>query len=329
MIKNINFYLFVVFRKNHFVNRIHCRQKSSLIDGNIQYEPITRDKVHKFKQLKTSVTQGECTREYLISIKCLLFTIYHFAVTETSSSQKQQPIQLVTRSNLPRFLNESITSNVKLNQNDTQIVQLNQEPIIFVPEKFKMKLENNTELLENFLASFETFIRLNPQNEVVSLSKPQEQIERIITPPSSPQLPANDTKLQKDYNPMTVLGFEHQALSFTHNMKCYVNACISSNMIERAFATLKFITGKNKFLKFERATTFTELYCDIMAKYASMRNWTRVNQIYDTLIADKYPITPQIYMNILDCLGRMKEHTGNVKLIQKFVDKANEQVNHN
>lgn len=247
-------------------------------------------------------------------------------MTETSSSQKQQPIQLVTRSNLPRFLNVSISPNVKPNQKDSQMIQLKQEPIVFIPDKFKMKLESNTKLLENFLASFETFIRLNPPNNVAAVPKPQEQTEPTVVPS---QLPANDTKLQKHYNPITAHGFEHQASSFTHNMKCYVNACISSDMVERAFATLKSITRKNKFLKFERASTLTDLYCDIMAKYSSMRNWTRVNEIYDILVADKYSITPQIYMNILDCLGRMKDHTGNVKLIQNFVDKANAQVNNN
>lgn len=249
-------------------------------------------------------------------------------MTDTSSSQTQQVIQLVNRSNLPQFLNESVThSSIKPNQN-TQVVQLNEEPIIFIPKKFKMKLESNTEFLDKFLTSFETFIRLNPQREAVQLPKPQEQIEPSVTPSPKPhQLPANDTKLQQDYNPMTVLDFDAQASSFNHNMKCYINACINCDLTDRAFATLKFITRNNKFAKFEHATAGTEMYCDIMAKYSSICNWNRVNEIYDILIADKHSIGPQVYMNILDCLGRLNEHTSTVKLIKKFVDKANEQVN--
>lgn len=246
-------------------------------------------------------------------------------MTETSSTQTQQLIQLVNRSNLPRFLNESVTPSIKPNQ-DAQVVQLNEEPMIFIPEKFKTKLETNTDFLEKFLTSFETFIRLNPQREAAPLPKPQEQPS--VAPSTQPQpLPVNDTNLQKDYNPMTVLDFDAQASSFNHNMKCYVNACINSDLTERAYATLKFIKQKNKFAKAATATAVTDMYCDIMAKYASMRNWTRVNEIYDILIADNHALRPQVYMNILDCLGRMKEHTGNVKLIQKFVDKAKEQVN--
>lgn len=252
---------------------------------------------------------------------------FHFkiAVTQTSSSQTQQLIHLVNRSNLPQFLNESVTPSIKSNQN-AQVVQLNEEPMIFIPEKFKTKLENNAEFLEKFLTSFETFIRLNPQREATPLPKPQEQPS--VAPSTQPQpLPVSDTNLQKDYNPRTVPDFDAQASSFNHNMKCYVNACIHSELTERAFATLKFIKQNNRFAKAATATAVTDMYCDIMAKYASMRNWTRVNETYDILIADKHPIGPQVYMNILDCLGRMKEQTNNVKLIQKFVDKANKQVN--
>lgn len=242
-------------------------------------------------------------------------------MTDTSSSQKQQQIQLVTRSNLPQFLNESATFNTIKNR-DKQMVQLSEEPIIFVPEKFNVKFDKNTEILKNVSASFETFIRLNPPiSEVTSSSKPCEQIESTI----KPQLPDDDTKLQKDYNPIAVADFEVQASSFNQNMKCYINACISGNLTERAYAALKSITQTHRFNRFERAGTITELYGDVLAKYASVRDWTRVNEIYGILIAEKYPITPQIYMNILDCLGR--DYTDNIKLIQKFVDKASEQVN--
>lgn len=204
------------------------------------------------------------------------------------------------------------------------MVQLNEEPIIFVPEKFKVKFDENAAILENVSASFNSFIRLNPPGEATALSKPCEQLEPSLKPA---QLPVDDTKLQKDYNPITMTEFEVQVSSFNHNMKCYINACISGNLTERAYATLKSITRINKFNKFERAATITELYSDVLAKYASTRNWTRVNEIYDILVAEKYPITPQVYMNILDCLGRMRDYAGNIKLIQKFVDKANEQVN--
>lgn len=271
-----------------------------------------------------------CVSIYLSNVENLHFSSLKNTVTETSSSQTQQLIKLVNRSNLPQFLNESVTPNVKPNQ-DTQIVQLKEEPMIFMQDKFKMKLKSSPEFLETFLTSFETFIRQNPQTEAMPSPRPQEQINTPNVAPSPqppPQLPVGDTKLQKDYNPMTVFDSEVQASSFNHNMKCYINACISSNLTERAFATLKFTARNNKFLKFERATAVTEMYCDIMAKYSSMGNWTRVNEIYDILIAGKKPITPQIYMNVLDCLGRMKNNTNNVKLIQKFADKANEQVSY-
>lgn len=242
------------------------------------------------------------------------FHFVKYAVTQTSLSQKQQPIHFVTKSNLPKFLNETSTFNTMLNR-DKQLVQLNEEPLIFVPEKMKLKFDKDSSIVENVSTSFENFIRLNP---------PSEKIQLTTMKPL--QLPDDDTKLQKDYNPMAMTDFEVQASSFNHNFKCYINACISRNLTERAFIALKFMTRANKFTKFERSATVTELYSDLLAKYSSMRNWNRVNEIYDILVAEKYPITPQIYMNILDCLGRQRDHIGNSKLIQTFADKVNEQV---
>lgn len=260
----------------------------------------------------------------LISIKCSNFAYLLFnAVTETSSTQTQQPIQLVTRSNLPKFLNESATFNTPPNR-DKQLVQLNEEPLIIVPEKFKVKFDKNAAMLENVSTSFESFIRLNPPSKMATFSKACKKIESTMKPL---QLPDDDTVLQKYYNPITMADFEVQASSFNHNMKCYINACISGSLTERAYATLKSITRTTKFNKFERAASITELYADVLAKYASIRNWTRVSEIYDILVAEKYPITPQIFMNILDCLGRMRDCPENIDLIRKFVGKANEQVN--
>lgn len=49
-------------RHSLIYNHKNCRQKSSAIDGNIQplkMKPSTRDKLRKFKFLKTNVTQGK------------------------------------------------------------------------------------------------------------------------------------------------------------------------------------------------------------------------------------------------------------------------------
>lgn len=216
-------------------------------------------------------------------------------------------------------MNESMR-NVKSN-NETQMQRLKEEPMLFIPENIKANLEKNSQLFEKFLNSFENFIRLNPPREV-PIVEPQQQ---IAPSKASKQLPETDSDLQKEYDPVTVNDFGAQK-SLNQSLKCYINACISENLTERAFAVLMSIRYSNKYRKRKFTLNDPELYIDLMSKYSTLCNWTRVNEIYDILIAEQIPITIQVYMNILDCLGRMKESKSNSALIKKFIEKANEQV---
>lgn len=239
-------------------------------------------------------------------------------MTETSSSQKQQSVKLVTGLNLPEFMNESMQS-AKPNQ-DPQKQRLNEEPVIFIPEKFQSNLESNSQFLGKFLNSFENFIRLNPPS-AAAIAEPQEKIEPSILQ----QLPETDTELQQEYDPVAQTDVRAQK-SLNQSLKCYINACISENLTERAFAVLMSIRLTNKYRKRKFTLNDPELYSDLMSKYSTLRDWTRVNEIYDILMVENIPLTPQVYMNILDCLGRMKDSKSNSALIKKFIDKANEQV---
>lgn len=244
-----------------------------------------------------------------------------FSVTETSSSQKQHSVKLVTGSNLPKFLNESVPS-AKSNT-DVQPLQLKEEPLVYIPDNVKDKLANNSTMFEKFLKSFDTFIRFNPPPIEEAISESQNKLKASV---ASKPLPDTDTDLQKEYDPVTQNDFVAEK-SLNENLKCYLNACISENLTDRAYAVLMSIRQTNKYRKRKFKLNDIELYSDLMAKYSSMRNWNGVNGIYDILVAEKIPITPQIYMNILDCLGRQKENKSNTTLIKKFIDQAQQQVN--
>lgn len=236
-------------------------------------------------------------------------------MTHSSSSQVQQPMKLVTGGSLPRFINESIP-NKKLNQ-DPSLFRLNEEPLLHIPEKFKMKsTENDSEWLEKFRSSFENFLRLNPLQEAVV---EEETIEKVES------MPETDTELQKDYESIDQTDF-FKRKSLNQNLKCYINACISSNLTERAFVALMTARKYNSVRKYKFNLDDPELYSDLMAKYSTLQNWTRVKHIFNILIAEKISITPQVYMNILDCLGRMKDSKENSSRIIEFIQKAEDQV---
>lgn len=278
----------------------------------IKYEDFVR-----WKQMSHKVN----TKHQIYHSKLMMTTnvnnSFEILVTGSSSSQKQQSVKLVNRSNLPQFLSES-KSNVIPNP-VAQVFTLKEEPMLFMPDKFKMKLQNNSELVEKFWGSFENFLKLNPQPEF----QVKESVKKLE--PLSEALEPHENELQKEFNTATNTDAGYQQ-SLNQSLKCYVNACVSENLNERAFAVLMSIRTSNPFRKHKVDFNDPELYIDLMTKYSSLRNWTRVNEIYEILMAEKIPITPQIYMIILDCLGRMNETTTNVKLIGEFINKAIEQV---
>lgn len=278
----------------------------------IKYEDFVR-----WKQMSHKVN----TKHHIYHSKLMMTTnannSFEILVTGSSSSQKQQSVKLVNRSNLPQFLSESKPNAIP--NPVAQVFTLKEEPMVFMPDKFKMKLQNNSEFVEKFWGSFENFLKLNPQPEF-QVKESVKKLEPLLEP-----LEPHENELQKEFDPSTNTDARYQQ-SLNQSLKCYVNACVSENLNERAFAVLMSIRTSNPFRKHKVDFNDPELYIDLMTKYSSLRNWTRVNEIYGILLAEKIPITPQIYMIILDCLGRMNETTNNVKLIGEFINKAIEQV---
>lgn len=243
-------------------------------------------------------------------VSCVKNQIF-IPVTQTSSSQMQQSVKLIKGVNLPQFINEPL-SHPK-NSHDSPKFRLSEEPLLYVPAKLRNKLTTNSKLLNKFMDNFENFLRMNPQaavRQVIDKNRP---------------IPQHESDLQKKYDPMTENDFSSQ-WSLNQSVKCYINACISVDLTDRAFAVLMSIRRSNSFEKRKLKPNDPELYTDLMAKYSTMQNWSRVNNIYDILVSEKISITPQMYMNILDCLGRMEDSKENSSLISEFIKKAENQV---
>lgn len=203
--------------------------------------------------------------------------------------------------------------STKLNQ-DTEISRLNEEPLLFIPGRTILK--NNPELFESLKQSFENFLRMNPQHEViVKIPKKSDQ-----------KLPKSDTELQKDFDSMNPEDLKNYQKSMNQSLKCYINACISSDLTDRAYAVLMSIRSANPKNKKSFKLNNPELYIDVMSAYTNAKNWTKVNDIYNILIGERISITPQVYVSIFDCLARMPNSEQNTSLIRTFIGKAQEQV---
>lgn len=236
------------------------------------------------------------------------------SVTKSSLTQTKQALRFASSGNLPQFMSDT-TPNTKSNQ-EPQMIHLNEAPLLFIPQNLKFNLENNPNILEPYVKSFEHFLRTNPQHE----ETPKIPLN-IDAYPELQQLRNPNTERRKDKDSVTRTDFQNQ------NFKCFINVCISENLADRAYAMLMLIRTTETYRRKKVDTKDVELYSDLMAHYAMMGNWLKVSDIYKILIADKISITPRIFLNILDCLGRMQNTKQNLKQIKKCIKNAKEQVN--
>lgn len=225
-----------------------------------------------------------------------------------SPHTQQHPLKLLSRNNLTQFVSDTVYSNLKT-------VNLNECPVLCVPKKIQSKIQTDSEIVEKSIKSLNKFIIANPQQETehkIKLKKKSEPLDE-----TSLELFRFDPVYQKKIN---------EYKSITENLRCYVNACVNVNFVARAFSVLKScrehnIVGKRKYNLID-----STLYFDLMAKYAELKKWQEVKDIYNILIADKLPITPQVYQYVFDCLGRMQKSDENMKIIAEYVKKAEKQV---
>lgn len=232
-------------------------------------------------------------------------------------TSKQGSVGLFRKKSLTNFVTNSTRDVAKA----TNMPIIYEKPILFTPNDFKIDTEKNKELLENLAKSFEEFILKYAKSVPMLERAPEEEPE--IVPTETKQQSESDAVLQKDFTKSNQRDGRHYQVSMTANLKAYLNACVTLDMTERAFYCLN--TFRKKLMNGTKLvrTNDPELYMDLMAKYASNKNWNRVKEMYSMLLEENVPITPQIYMTMLDCLGRSP---GNNKLIETCLKMANQKV---
>lgn len=230
---------------------------------------------------------------------------------------KQESVGLIGKKGLKKFVLEPTANNQQTesstNSNDHRrpvSTTVNEKPILFTPENFVFDQEKNKALMENLPKSLEEFLLENAKS-----------IPTTVDCVTTTEAETVNTQLQEKFQPD---GFRFQA-SLMDSLRAYINACIYVDMTERAFSVLnEYRRKKLNGTKFKFNNP--ELFVELMAKYASGKNWQRVNEIYSILLEEKVSITPQVYMLMLSCLGRSP---GNKKLnasIEKCIEMAAQRV---
>lgn len=238
------------------------------------------------------------------------------AVTTSSSNQKQESVKLFSKRHLTDFVSSSATET---NQNILSSVK--EKPVIFMTDKFKANLEKNSNLLEDFLLTFDKFLQSNAM-KTVNVEENKIDEPEVKT---SAKLRKREIEMQKEYE-LIAQRESAQQISLTKSLQSYINACISANMTDRAFAVLTSYRRRSAVGKYKIKLNTSGLYVDLMTKYAFDKNWNKVNCLFKILKTEKIPNSPNVYMTMLDCLGRMPASSDNSKLIESITELALKEV---
>lgn len=212
------------------------------------------------------------------------------------------------------------------NSTSQKLYEMREVPALFFPDNFNAKLEANPQLMEQFAKSFEEFME-----STAFQPAPSEQNEEIEIPSAEQMKPAEtqeiDADLQKNYE-LTVDEHARQ-ISLLHNLKAYLGACVDVNLVERAYAVLLSNHRRDEKNSFKTYLTDPEAFLILLTKYASTKNWSRICDILSMMEKDKIAFTPQVYMTVFDCLGRMPVNETTDADARKYVQRAKEQVKFN
>ncbi|XP_055917453.1 DNA-directed RNA polymerase, mitochondrial [Eupeodes corollae] len=105
------------------------------------------------------------------------------------------------------------------------------------------------------------------------------------------------------------------------NLNSYLKACVSSGLVNRGMTTI--LSYRQRAKKRKDSTNFPiDLYNILLHGYAEKGSFDRFKDIIAVLKEDGIPFNEQTFAAIFECLGRAEESDHNLRLIQKYITKA-------
>lgn len=255
-------------------------------------------------------------------------------VTDTSTKQTKASIQQLKAQKLSDFINnqiaqENVESPENLSKTSTHtspdISKWNfvETPVIYIGKDMKeMELPNATlaEILESYRTLKEHHERRQSSEATIVEDAIEEEFlehheasveEEIL---EIPRTQKQKSKLKKGkqtqekgkkFDSKNYKSSEMELLarhkSFHVTLHAYLDICLSSGMINRAYATVLNYRHKRK-----RKVTDVEIYNILMHGYAEKGIILKIKDILKILKEDNIEPNPQMYAAIFECLGRME-----------------------
>ncbi|XP_068140133.1 DNA-directed RNA polymerase, mitochondrial [Drosophila tropicalis] len=191
----------------------------------------------------------------------------------------------------------------------------------------------------------ETDIGLTTPKLTDDLLDPFETIEPYINPLDRPKpasvttvmTPRTDTtavtsKSKKRFKSNVHANAEQERLAKQKalhiNLTTYLNVCVSANMLNRALSTIVVYRNRSKKgmnTQSQSNLITIELYNILLHGYAGKGSFDRCQDLFKYISEDNLKFNEQTYAAIFECLGRLESDDENVKTIEKYIKKAEDQ----
>lgn len=188
---------------------------------------------------------------------------------------------------------------------------------IFVKPPNLQKDTHDSVFVENASQSLKKFLRKNVKSKKSKSSKSPAG--------KSDALPDKQIEAQAA-NALTEDQMKEQRkVETTKKVIAFVNASVSAALPGLASYMLSWHLRRTD-TKRKIHVDDTKLYECLLAKYAVDKQWSKASQLLMKMDEAQAPLTPQIYMIILDCLGRLRASDDNAKLIDMYIRSAQKVV---
>lgn len=226
--------------------------------------------------------------------------------------------------------------------------RLLEPPEITLPTTTHEKFTVNNALLDNIRKSLEEFLQQNGRDFEKSDSSgfrsvtptqgiKTNEIEAVSAEATPVQIdsikPQRGQQKNKKKTPelanIELAGFEEEKRikKNTGIVESYVNAATYADMpITSLYVLTWYLGGKHKG-SYKICESHIKLYVDLLEQYASNGQWEKIQGLLRTMNTANVTLTPQVYVILLDCLGRLPQSGSNTKLIGSSIEQAKNQVN--
>lgn len=235
-------------------------------------------------------------------------TSFAFTVTDESTTRKIKSVNVFRKKILTEFVTSPSGSSV--------FNQSREPPLVTVPPKLHDKIKIDSAFIEKISQSLQEFLQINHKSvDPDSVKSPPKDTQRSLT------------KREIESQQLTALSDEQkrkQLIKFkTQKTQAFINASVNANVSECASYVLSTHLKRDKqHIDFGNAS----LYIDLLSKYAFNKQWKQISQLLDGMKRAKVQLTPQIFMIVLDCLGRLPESDSNIKSINFYLAAAAKEV---